>query len=72
MKEQLEIEELSSVIEHEREDEIKQLKVQLSQAEEAAKNNKNAASILTDLLQKGVVKQDDDGSIIYNDGPNVI
>ena len=30
MKEQLEIEELQSVIEHEREDEIKQLKIQLT------------------------------------------
>ena len=30
MKEQLEIEELSSVIEHEREDEIKKLKIQLT------------------------------------------
>ena len=69
---ELEIEELSQVIEHEREDQIKQLEQQLSQAEENATSNKNAADILTDLINKGDVKQEADGSITIVRGPNVI
>ena len=72
MKEQLEIEELSQVIEQEREDQIKQLKAQLAEAEEKANNNSNAADILTDLLSKGKVKQLGDGSIDVISGPNII
>ena len=72
MKDQLEVEELSQVLEHEREDKIKQLMQQLSQAEENATNNKNAADILTDLLNKGEVQQEADGSITGLHGPNVI
>ena len=72
MKDQLEMEELSQVIDHEREDKIKQLEDQLSLAEENASNNKNAADILTDLLNKGEVKQAEDGSIAVVHGPNVI
>ena len=72
MNDQLEREELSNVLEHEREDKIKQLEQQLSQAEENATNNKNAADILTDLLNKGEVKQEEDGSITGIHGPNII
>ena len=72
MKEQLEVEELSQVIEQEREDQIKQLKADLAEAEEKASNNSNAADILTDLLSKGKVKQLDDGSIEVISGPNII
>ena len=72
MKDQLEMEELSQVIEHEREDKIKQLVQQLSQAEENATNNKNAADILNDLIHKGEVKLEEDGSITVIHGPNII
>ena len=72
MKDQLEVEELSQVIEHEREDQIKQLEQRLSQAEENATSNKNAADILTDLINKGEVKQEADGSITVMHGPNII
>ena len=72
MKEQLEVEELSQVIEQEREDQIKQLKAELAEAEEKASTNSNAADILTDLLSKGKVKQLDDGSIEVISGPNII
>ena len=72
MKEQLEVEELSQVIEHERDDKIKQLEAQLSAANDSATNNKNAADILTDLITKGEVRQEEDGSITVLHGPNVI
>ena len=68
----MEVEELSNVLEHEREDKIKQLEEQLSQAEEDALNNKNAADILTKMLQKGEVKLEDDGSVTVMHGPNYV
>lgn len=72
MKDQLEVEELSAVLDHERDDKIKQLEAQLSSANDLAANNKTAADILTDLLTKGEVKQEEDGSITVVHGPNVI
>ena len=72
MKDQMEVEELSNVLEHEREDKIKQLEEQLSQAEENALNNKTAADILTKMLEKGEVKLEDDGSVTVMHGPNYI
>ena len=49
----MEAENLSQVIENEREESIKQLEEQLSQAKRDALNNKTAADILTDLIEKG-------------------
>ena len=72
MKQQMEVEELANVLEHEREDQIKQLEEQLSQAQENAASNKNAADILTDLLEKGEVKLEEDGSVSVMHGANVI
>lgn len=72
MNEQLEMEELSQVIDHEREDQIKQLHEQLTQKEEEARNNKAASDILNDLLSKGEVKLEEDGSIKVVHRPNVI
>ena len=64
----MEVEELSNILEHEKDDQIKQL----SQAKETASNNKSAAEILTDLLEKGQVKLEDDGSVTVVHGPNII
>ena len=72
MKEQLEIEELSQVVEHEREDKIKELQQQLEAAEKEASNNENAKNILHNMLAKGEVRQEEDGSITVLHGPNVI
>lgn len=72
MKEQIEMEELSQVIEHEREDQIKQLEEQLSKEKETAHNNKNAADILTRMLNEGDVKIDDAGNVSIVKGPNEI
>ena len=68
----MEVEELSNILEHEKDDQIKQLEEQLSQAKESASNNKSAADILTDLLEKGQVKLEDDGTVTVVQGPNVI
>ena len=66
------MEELSQVIEHEREDKIKQLEEQLSKEKETAHNNKNAADILTKMLNDGEIKIDDSGNVSVVKGPNVI
>ena len=72
MKDQVEVEGLSQAIANEREERIQQLEEQLSQAEKNATNNKAAADILNDMLQKGEVKQEDDGSVTVMRGPNYI
>ena len=72
MKDQLEIEELSQVIEHEREDKIKRLEEELEQAKNYAMHTEEAANILKDLVQKGEVKQNEDGTISVVRVPNVI
>ena len=72
MNEQMEMEELSQVIEHEREDQIKQLEEQLSKEKETAHNHKNAADILTRMLNEGDVKIDDAGNVSIVKGPNEI
>ena len=46
--------------------------MQLAQAEENALNNKNAADILTDLMEKGKVVQQSDGSFGVTNNANVI
>ena len=56
MKEQLEIEELSQVIEHEREDRIKQLEEALESATKEVKSNSAAAEILTKMVEAGECK----------------
>lgn len=68
----MEAENLSQAIENEREEQIKNLEEQLSKAEENALNNKNAAEILTDLIEKGKVVQQTDGSFNVPNGPNEI
>ena len=68
----MEIDALSNVLEAEKEDQLKQLNEQLSQAEENAANNKNAADILNGLLQKGEIKLEDDGSVSVVRVPNTI
>ena len=40
--------------------------------EVAAKSNTAAAEILRELVEKGVVKQNPDGSITPTQGPNII
>ena len=72
MKEQMEIEQLSQVIDNEREDQIKKLKDDLAEAENHATNNKAAAEILTDLMSKGKIRQESDGSFEVQPGPNII
>ena len=51
---------------------VKNLKIQLNVAEEQAQNNENAAQILTKLIERGAVEQNQDGTIKIPDGPNVI
>ena len=50
MRDQLEIEELSNILEHEKTEELKKLEIQLAQAEESANNNKAASDILNELI----------------------
>ena len=64
MKNQLEIDELSNVLDHEREDQIKKLSKSLKDAEDKVTRNNAAADILNDLIEKGVVHQDDSGEVI--------
>ena len=68
----MEVEELANIIEHDREDKIKQLEEQLAEAQKNASNNKAATEILTELIQKGEVKQEDNGQITVIRGPNYI
>ena len=72
MKEQLDDVALSQVVEKEREDKIAELEAQLAQAEANAQNNKSAADILTDLMSKGKVVQQSDGSFGVTNNANVI
>ena len=72
MKDQLEIEELSQVIDHDREDEIKKLSQSLASAEEEAKSNSAATAILRELIEKGVIRQEADGTVVPLNGPNII
>ena len=72
MKEQMEAESLSQAVYTEREDQIRKLEEQLSQAQETAASNKAAANILNDMLQKGEVKQEADGSVTVMSGANYV
>ena len=72
MKDQEEVQELSKALDVERENQIRELEAQLSQAQEKATSNGNAANILTDLLQKGEVKLEDDGSVTVMHGSNFV
>ena len=72
MREQYDMEELSQHIDNEREEQISKLKAQLTEAEAAAANNKGAADILTDMLQKGEVVQEPDGRISVSKAGNII
>ena len=72
MKDQEEVQELSKVLDVERESQIRELEAQLSQAQEKATSNENAANILTDLLQKGEVKLEEDGSVTVMHGSNFV
>ena len=66
------MEQLSQVCDVERDNRIKQLESELEEAAKHVKNNKAATDILTNLLEKGEVKQEEDGSITIIRGPNVI
>ena len=66
------MEHLSQVCDVERDDRIKQLEAELEEAAKHHANNKAANDILTNLLEKGEVKQEEDGSITIIRGPNVI
>ena len=72
MKEQLEMEQLSQACDVERDERIKQLESELEEAAKQVNNNKAASDILTNLLEKGDMKQEADGSITIVRGPNVI
>ena len=72
MAEQLEIEQLSNVLEAEREDKIKQLEIQLLQAQQEAEENKGAFDALTELVEKGEIRKEEDGSVTVIRGPNII
>ena len=66
------MEQLSQVCDVERDDRIRQLEAELEEAAKQVNNNKAASDILTNLLEKGEVKQEVDGSITIVRGPNVI
>ena len=66
------MEQLSQVCDVERDDRIRQLEAELEEAAKQVNNNKAASDILTNLLEKGEMKQEADGSIKINRGPNVI
>lgn len=72
MQEQMEAESLSQAVFTEREEQIRKLEEQLSQAQEAATSNKAAANILNAMLQKGEVQQAADGSVTVMRGPNYV
>ena len=66
------MEQLSQVCDVERDDRIRQLEAELEEAAKQVNNNKAASNILTNLLEKGEMKQEADGSITIVRGPNVI
>ena len=66
------MEQLSQVCDVERDDRIRQLEAELEEAAKQVNNNKAASDILTNLLEKGEMKQEADGSVTINRGPNVI
>ena len=68
----MEAESLSQAVFTEREEQIRKLEEQLSQAQEAATSNKAAANILNAMLQKGEVQQAADGSVTVMRGPNYV
>ena len=72
MKEQLEAEELASVLDLEKAEKIAALEQQLTEAAELASKNKFAADALTELIGKGQVVQEADGALRVVNGPNVI
>ena len=72
MKEQLAVEDLSQAVEVEKEEKIKELEEQLSQAQDAVTSNKAASDILHDLISKGEVVMGPNGSVQVVHGPNTI
>ena len=66
------MEQLSQACDVERDERIKQLESELEEAAKQVNNNKAASDILTNLLEKGDMKQEADGSITIVRGPNVI
>ena len=59
-------------LEEDHKTQVKNLKIQLSVAEEQAQNNENATKILTQLIESGAVEQLSDGTIKIPQGTNVI
>ena len=51
---------------------VSNLKIQLAVVEEEMNSNKNAALILEDLIEKGILRKNPDGTVDPVDGPNVI
>ena len=51
---------------------VRNLKIQLAVVEEEMNSNKNAALILEDLIDKGILRKNPDGTVDPVDGPNVI
>ena len=51
---------------------VSNLKIQLAVVEEEMNSNKNAALILEDLIDKGILRKNPDGTVDPVDGPNVI
>ena len=72
IKGQLEIDQLSEVVAAEREEEISKLKSQLEKAEAYCNENQKAVEIVKGLLEKGTIKEEEDGSITVANGPNFI
>ena len=72
MKEQLEVHDLQQVVAEEREEQISKLKERLLATEAAANMNKQATTVLNQLLKQGAIKQGEDGSIEVVNGPTEI
>ena len=58
------MEEVKEVVDCDQDNHIKDLESQLSNAQEEAANNKNAASILTGMIDRGECVVDEDGDIL--------
>ena len=66
------MEQLSQACVVERDERIRQLEAELEEAAKQVNNNKAASNILTNLLEKGEMRQEADGSSTIVRGPNVI
>ena len=72
MSQQLEADALSQVVHDEQEEELTKLKAELEAAQAKANVNKQAMAVLEELRVKGVIQQNEDGSIVPVHSPNVI